>query len=268
MPAYKNAYTVTRKRKRSAGPASAAKRAAVVLLPKKTIRRAAASVVTYGGVRGNSMFPKNKVVTMKLVIPFTWNDESMSIPCNALYNPLGTSSSYRPDIGTSPLGYNEYSQWYNHYIVKSSTCRFTCVPANTACSTTVISGIVDDTAGYATGPYAMSSQVGSKTKWLPGPTESQGASPLPFSMTLKFDAKKFFQIKDLKDNVQRLGANFGNNPTEMAFFVFNRYDPLYDTTSGATPRPWGSNDNLICMFEVNYQVEFSEPNDITTSKPT
>jgi len=70
-------------------------------------------------------------------------------------------------------------------------------------------------------------------------------------LVAKYSAKKFFNVKDVKDNLDRIGSAIGSNPTDPAF---------YNLTIQSEP---SMTVELLVLIE--YIVLFSEPKELPQS---
>ena len=80
-----------------------------------------------------------------------------------------------------------------------------------------------------------------------------GRQARPIKVVSKFSARKFFNCEDTKDNRKNLGAAFGSNPTEDAYFII-----WYQNETATT-------DTLKFRVVIDYVVQFFEPKDLAQS---
>ncbi len=190
-------------------------------------------------------FPKDKMVKLRYAQEFNINPGIGSFGfhyfrCNSMFDPDLTGT------GHQPLYYDQYIAAYDHYTVHGAKIKVTYVHSGSAPQTPGYMGIfVDDNA---TPSYASAGEVlerGQKTSdWTTTAGNSSGNRNMP-SVTLNFDAKKFFGVKSL-DGAQ-FRVNWNANPTENANFCC-----------------WlasiGGNDPAIAYFmvEIEYYALLSE----------
>lgn len=161
---------------------------------------------------------------------------------NGVYDPDSTG------VGSQPMGRDEWAALFNHTCVVR--CRMTAYPIFGS------PGDVQSTYGVTisddgTTPYS---------DWT-GYSEAKKGS-VKFHSTYErdpgkvisyYDAKKFYNLKDIKDNVDRVGAAVGANPSEGAFF-----DLWFQTLDGST-----NSIQFACVLD--YVIDWSEPKDLAQS---
>lgn len=162
--------------------------------------------------------------------------------CNSIYDPNYTGG------GHQPMGHDFWATTYNHYMVTGATITVKMVP-NTGVIAPCMGGIyVTDGSGS---PYnTPSSYIEAKRGIYRVFNGSEGK---PVTMKYKFNTKKFFNVKDVKDNTTRLGAPFGANPTEDAYF--NVWFLTLDLTNG----------DVNAIITIDYNVVMGEPQDMVPS---
>lgn len=165
---------------------------------------------------------------------------------NGMYDP------YIPAGGHQPLGYDEWSQFYNHYVVIGAkvTCQF--VLSSSGQNTSMATGIylADDSVIPTSLTELVEQGLGTyriQASGVNAPGNYQ-------RQTKTFSAKKFFNVTDIKDNIGRIGATNTANPAELA--VFNIWAASVDGTS------IGSID---CLMTIEYLALWSEPKSLTQS---
>lgn len=161
---------------------------------------------------------------------------------------FGANDIYDPDItgtGHQPMGHDQWANLFNHYVVLGS--KITVYPVQDA-GIQGLCGVYlsDDTSTpYTSGDQFMEAKRGSYQIQ----SMTRGSRPVKAF----FSAKKFFNVKDVKDNLDRLGAGVGTSPTDNAVFhvYFNTID--------------GNTDTMRFLVQIDYVVLFSEPKDLTQS---
>lgn len=200
-------------------------------------------------------FPKNKIVKMRYVDTYTAVADDVyaqvNYRANSIYDPNHLTG------GHQPLGYDQWEQFYNHYVVLGSkiTVQLTSgYQANNNDSVIFWSYLSDDTTLSPISTTDTSLIENGKAKYRITNGNMQIGKPIV--LTTKYSAKKFFNVDDVKDNLTRLGAAFGANPTEEAYFCFG-------------VGPISGNTNLsgrwTFLVTVDYIVEFSEPKELLQS---
>lgn len=161
---------------------------------------------------------------------------------NSIYDPNFTG------VGHSPMGYDQWAVLYNHYTVVGSkiTVKFD-NSGGTGASCNVGVYLSDHT----TVPYTQASEFIEARK---GTTKLITNQRNVVSASSWYSAKKFYNVKDIKDNFARLGGVTGANPTEQAVFIVW----LQSAASATTV-----NCNVTATIE--YIVDWSEPTDLSQS---
>jgi len=162
--------------------------------------------------RGMPGFPKEKVVKMTYAAFRGVTSSSGAIVkthyrANSIHDPDETGT------GHQALGHDQWKQFYNHYVVIGSKITVEASWRSGAFSAVVGVGLMDDTTSATTWTTIAEQGLGVH-KML---TDSN--SVLPVVMFAKFSAKQFYNVKDVKDNLDRLGATFDANPNEVATYT-------------------------------------------------
>lgn len=158
-----------------------------------------------------------------------------------------------PYFGTRhAFGWDQWALLYNEAVVLGS--KITIYPNNDATetsSTAMLGGIylADDTTNYTDYQDLIEANRGKFIRM------SNNASALQRKCSNVFSAKKFFNVKDVKDNLIRLGsATSATSPGDAAIYKC-WMQPLDKTTSVG----------LQMTAVVEYIVLFSEPKDVAAS---
>lgn len=174
----------------------------------------------------------------------------------------GTTGIYRfransindPDqtgAGHQALGNDQWAALYDHYTVVSARIKTTFNFGEGLNGLPQVVGVaLEDSTNLTTATTASEITEQSKAPWklLGMTTGKQG----PVTVTNTFSAKKFFNIKDIRDNTDRLGAQFNANPTEDVYFTV--FAAAYNNTGSIDV------DNVITAFvEIDYLVMVAEP---------
>lgn len=130
------------------------------------------------------------------------------------------NSIWQPDYGLltgnhKPLGYDEWKIFYDHYAVVGSKITATFLPSGGGAeSNSAFVGVhLRDTPAVTANLQTMIEQENTYHKVL---TNAGATSRAKASCT--YSAKKFLGIKDIKDNITRVGAQMTANPAEDALF--------------------------------------------------
>lgn len=161
--------------------------------------------------------------------------------------------------GHQPLGHDQWSQFYNHYVVLGSTITATISHLSGAPQRAFAFGCyIDDEATSETEDWTALAESG-RAAWQivnPNPTNSSG---MQAQKTVRgfYSAKKFFNVRDVKDNLIRLGAVMNANPNEDAYFR------LFWGTVDQSDTDAAIDFNITVTVE--YTVLFSEPKTLVGS---
>jgi len=202
-------------------------------------------------------FPKEQVVKMRYVANFNINPSVTTIyqfRANSIFDPDYTAT------GHQPIGHDQWTLFYNHYIVlgAKATCRFMMtqdVSSNTPLVPLIFFNYLSDDSTVSSNPFLLAEQGKCRYKLING--NLPVASTRDTTLVQYYSPKKFFNVKDVKDNMTRLGASFGNNPAEDAIITIGIgcADP-----SGSNP-----NDNYSFVMTIEYSVLLSEPKELAQS---
>jgi len=186
---------------------------------------------------------KSRYSTSKLLTSTTGTLGSTVFRCNSIYDPDYTST------GHSAFMFDQMSAIYNHYVVVSATINIRVVPQGDSIEPFVSGVYLTDTA---TVPYTGYNEFIEAKK---GTTRvmSGGVGGKSGNYKTSFNAKKFFNITDIRD-VSRIGGLSNGNPTEEAYFV------VWAQTLNAT-----ASDAWVHMITIDYVIEWSEPKDVPQS---
>lgn len=197
-------------------------------------------------------FSSSQLVKLRYVDRFTINP---ALGTFALHN-FRANSIYDPDVtstGHQPMGYDQWANFYDHYVVIGSQIKVTFVSPGGAITTdAALVGVHldDDLGAFATSTTEIMEQAKAKYRFL---TPSNSAAKVV--MRHGFSCKKFFNLRDVRDNTERIGAQFGTDPSEQAYFrVF--IGPI-----GTSQDIAGVN----CIVELNYICMLSERKDLLQS---
>jgi len=196
-----------------------------------------------------SGFPKTKIVNMRYA-------DSYEISLNSTPGALTSlkwraNSVFDPDftnVGHQPMGYDQWALFYNHYVVLGSKISIGLTGVAAAADGAVVSNLslqASGTNAYTTMSEFIEKGLGS-TKLLQGFLGNSNTKQLA-----SYSAKKFYNVKDVKDNLDRIGAAFGANATDPAFY--------YLSIQGQP------SVRLHMIVIIDYIVLMSEPNDLPAS---
>jgi len=199
--------------------------------------------------------PLSRVVKLRYAQQITITHGALGIPgvytfrANSLFDPDYTG------VGHQPLFRDQFSALYNHYVVLGAkiTARF--APNTDTNAVGAIVGIkLDDNHDIPITIFNIIENGSSTTRYKMLSMSNQVGKGFA-TVTKFFSAKKFFGVKDVKDNKQDLGAYVGNNPTDDAYFNL-----FFGSLDGETVL-----EDLPVAVTIEYIVHYSEPSDHASS---
>lgn len=195
-------------------------------------------------------FPKTTCIKLRYVDAIQLNAtpgviDSWGFRANGCFDPDQTGAGHQPS------GFDQWSQFYNHYIVVGSKIK--CTYGTTSVTTTgglSIRGIFlsDDTTFSSLVTDLLEQSQNNRSISLPSATD-------PTTTSKTYSAKKYFNITNITDNWSRLGALVTTNPQEQCYF-YVYYGNINNTID---PIP------LTVLVEIEYIVIFSEPKELPQS---
>jgi len=193
-------------------------------------------------------FPKTNTIKLRYVDSVSINPGVLTLN----YHQFRANSCFDPDFtatGHQPMMFDMWSSLYNHYVVLGAKIEVKFLfNSTTPVSGGVIYGInLSDDTTITNDPTTMMEQGLSKYMVM-GSQQSLATVGSAPSLSHTFSAKKFFNVKDVRDNVTRLGAMVTANPSEVAIFnVFCGSLTSTDITS------------IQCLVTIDFIVQFNEP---------
>lgn len=158
-------------------------------------------------------FPARKVVRMRYCENVTIDPPVGGLgiyhfSSNSINDPNRTSTGHRP------YTYDTWNAIYNHYCVLGSKITVSISPTTNTVGYPMICllYLTDDTTGTATNITQLMEQSTVKYTTMPQDPSRKAL------VRRNFSAKKWFGLKDVQDERGKLGALFGANPTDEAFF--------------------------------------------------
>lgn len=164
---------------------------------------------------------------------------------------FSANNIYDPDVtgtGHQPMGHDQWTALFNHYVVLGSKITVNFCDSDASTTPTHVGLYLSDgkTLSYASGYEFIEARKGTYRLIVPNEGKRH-------RMVNKFSAKRFYSVRDVEDNLSRLGAVSGASPTEQAFYH------IWCQTLDATT------NTIRCVVEVEYIVLFSEPKDLSVS---
>ena len=163
-------------------------------------------------------FPKSKMFKFRYCDSISLNAgigtiASHLFKCNGLFDPDSTG------VGHQPLGFDEASNYYNHYVVLGSkiTVAFSAGSLSASYGPSQLVGVfITDDASFPNTTSALTEQGLTKWRYL---AQAQTKGNATTTVVNKYSTKKFFNVSDVKDNIEELGADVGSDPNDQATFA-------------------------------------------------
>lgn len=200
-----------------------------------------------------NLVPRTKLLRLKYVETTNFNPGvgtlgSHIFRANSCYDPFQSAT------GHQPLGWDQVTPLYNHYVVVGSKVKCTFMPATTTSgvsSDPLYCGIfLSDDLTFSTDPNVLIEQGKTNYRLM----NTNQTSPGKAIVRQTFSAKRFFNVTNVKDNITRIGAGVGANPSEEAYYVIWAAAPL----SGDPPL-------INVTVELEYLVLMGEPKELAQS---
>lgn len=197
-------------------------------------------------VQQNIGFPSNKVVKMRYCDSNTLT-LTTGVMHKVFYNFNSIFDPNNSGGGHQPTGFDLWAQFYNHYVVLGAKAKVQFVNRSSTSSNVVGCTLMDDT----TTPSLWTTLAESgKGKYALLPFNSDAMK----TFYVNYSAKKFFNLKDVKDNLTRVGAGMGANPSDLAILqLWAQPTNLADTAS------------VDVIVTIDFIVACSEPVDLPQS---
>jgi len=164
------------------------------------------------------------------------------------------NSAHDPDytgIGHQPLGYDEWSTFYDRYTVLGSKITVTVVPTGASGSAdTCICNLRVSEDTTTTGNMTELTEQGDTRYTIVTDSDNNGK----VTLRKKFSPKRFFGVNKVMDN-DDLSAPIGANPVKEAYYTFS-IASLSTATSAAV---------VHCYVTIEYIVAFTSPKPIGQS---
>ena len=173
---------------------------------------------------------------------------SAGVMAKHFFRANGLNDPDQTGTGSTPAAHTLMTDLYNHYVVLGS--KITVIWSNASAQTgalapTRVGCYTDDDHSVAASSYVTLIENGKGTSRILG---SGGANDYKNTATVgKYSAKKYFNVTDVKDNTDRLGAATSSNPTELVGFL-------------AWVQALGSGSATVqANVIIDYIVAYSEP---------
>lgn len=216
---------------------------------RRTYRRKSNTTLS---VQRNFAFSNQQIVYMRYVDNITLNP---GLGTTAVHG-FRANSIYDPDystVGHQPMGRDEWATFYDHYTVLGCTIRATFLsPGDVVNTDSFIAGILlDDDSGTLPNPINILEQGKARTRLVTNSKGSRGSTTIQHY----YNPRKFFGVKDMKDNRDMLGAEMSANPSENCHFKV--FISPFDFSADVAP--------VEVLVNITYKVLLTEPKTLVTS---
>ncbi len=205
-------------------------------------------------------FSRSRVVKLRYCQQVTLSPSASS----SAYIVYAANGPFSPNIGASagtgytaahqPKGWDQWSQFYDEYVVTHSSIKVTCSPPNSTTPASagglLIAHLSDVATPYATVTSVMEDGKARYKQFNPN------TSSFPATVTHNFDAVKFWRLKDIQDNQKNCGAVVTANPSELAYFIVMFF--CNDTSVSTSSGPY-------CYVTIDYTILMTGPSDLIAS---
>lgn len=193
------------------------------------------------------MFVSMKYTTqVSLDVPITQGADSHIFRANSIFDPDQSGG------GHIPYGSDIWSTFYNHYCVVGAkmTVTISREPGNSNGGTFLFGIVVDDDTSLSDNSVGTFGESGRFTYRTMNDSNDAWAGR-KLHLTKYFSAKKFFNCKNAMDRLPTLGASFGSNPIEEAFFHLVMRSGSNSVIASGTAV-------YDCLVTIDYVVGLSE----------
>ena len=217
----------------------------MVRYTKRTYKRKARKTRSTPRYRNlKAVVPDKHVVKLRYVQQFDLDASSLInnsrvFRANSIFDPDFTG------VGHQPLGHDQWAVFYDHYNVVGSkiTAKFISTSAASNIGASVVGILLRDSSTLVPVPTDIMEQTNSGY----GIMTNSGATQVK-TIVKGFSCKKFFGLKDIADNRAMVGAAFGSNPSEDAYFH------VYQA-----PLVTGEDPTLChCIVTMEFMVQLTE----------
>lgn len=212
---------------------------------KRRVRKAYQPLIAMGTPSGMQTF---RYAKLRYASSFTMTSSSgilakVQYRANSLFDPQETSG------GHQPFGFDQWATLYNSYMVLGSKITVTWYDIGTVNTNPLTVGVyLSDSASlpYTTTDTFIEARKGQFRQYT-------GRAVKPVVTVSNFSAKKYFNLKDPKDNIKEYGALVDANPNEEAIFSL-----IVQSRNAGT-------ESINATILIEYMAMFSEPKDIPSS---
>lgn len=184
---------------------------------------------------------------------------AQAFTANSPFKPVGEPvASFHVQNPHQPMGYDQWERLYNQYVVKGSKITIAVTGAN-------YKNEVNSLPPTSVGVYLSGDPLPTYTQSTSYREAKKGTCKLmaldqryTTYLTGYYSPRRFFAVKDIKDNFDRLGASVTASPEDLAHFVF-----WLECEDGNEELPF--NQQLRATVTIDYIVEFSDPKNLAPS---
>ena len=200
--------------------------------------------------RIKNIVPDSHMVKLKYVDTVKVN-AGASAPNSYVFRANSIQDPDQTGTGHQPLGHDQWAPFYDHYTVVGAkiTVRFMSI-LETAQGNAVVGILLKDNATVIVDPLTIMEETGSGYKVVTN-ADAKGTC----MVSKGFSSKRFFGLQSIRDNRQLVGAAFGSNPTEEAYFhIYSApIDPAVDPGV------------VDCVVTIEYTVLLTERKSLARS---
>lgn len=196
--------------------------------------------------------PRSKIVKFRYVSQIALNP----IVGTAAVHVFRAASMFDPDltgVGHQPYGHDQWKTFYEKYMVTGAILTATFIStSDDALAGSAVVGIElsDDSSPITVNPTLIMEKPGSTHRIVTAADAKQKVT-----VRKGFSTRRFFSLKDLADNRDEHGSNFGFSPLEEAYWH------VYVTGINSTVNT-AAFDILV---KIEYTCQLTEPKDLAES---
>lgn len=192
-------------------------------------------------------FPKQTTVKLRYITRLTLSPAAGGLTAHSVYRANGPFDPDQSGIGHQPQGYDQWTAFYNHQVVLASKIKATFSISGTDTTGGMVCGIqLRDVSTFNDAEFDRNVENVTTTHKVG--SYYTGAN-VPVIVSKNFNAKRFFNLTDVKDNISRVGSSVLSAPTEEAFFT------VFVGSSNSVVNP----GTVHALVQLEYDVLFSEP---------
>jgi len=195
-------------------------------------------------------FPTTQIVKHRYVTNQLLDLNSVPL-VNVQYSATGMFDPQISVGGHQPLGYDQWSLFYNRYHVLGCKAKITFNFGESTGSKPLVVGIYPLRYGATVGTSVQAIMEQGLSRFKMVNSSPGGGADNQFTLVNKLSTKQFYDQKDSKDNTISYGAMNTANPNSQ--IIWNIFAGTYDESSG------GSASKITCMIELDYIARWSDP---------